>query len=90
MVAPSGVAGKSREIVAVCRRCGTRRRRLGVAAVGRMIAPDRGRKAGPQGSIAVIALSHIDHFVIPCRDVETVADFHARVPGVYEDGAGRS
>lgn len=29
-----------------------------------------------------IALSHIDHFVIPCRDVEAVADFYVRVLGM--------
>ena len=90
MAAPSGVAGKSREIVAVCRRRGLRRR-LGAAAVGRMIAPDRGGKAGLEGNVAVIALSHIDHFVIPCRDVDTVADFYVRVLGMTRrvDANGR-
>jgi catechol 2,3-dioxygenase-like lactoylglutathione lyase family enzyme len=39
----------------------------------------------------VIALSHIDHFVIPCRDVGVIADFYVRVLGMEKriDANGR-
>jgi catechol 2,3-dioxygenase-like lactoylglutathione lyase family enzyme len=39
----------------------------------------------------VIALSHLDHLVIPCRDVDAVADFYVRVLGMEKrvDATGR-
>lgn len=39
----------------------------------------------------MIALSHIDHFVIPCHDVDAVADFYVRVLGMERrvDANGR-
>ncbi len=43
------------------------------------------------GNPSVIALSHIDHLVIPCRDVDEVADFYVRVLGMEKrvDANGR-
>ena len=39
----------------------------------------------------MIALSHIDHFVIPCRDIEEIAGFYVRVLGMERrvDATGR-
>jgi len=45
----------------------------------------------PEQENGVLALSHIDHFVIPCRDVGAVAEFYVRVLGMEKrvDGNGR-